>query len=70
MSKQNKTIAEMRAELSELLAWFESDEFSVEMASEKFTEAEKLAIDIERELMEAKNTITVLKRRFDEASDE
>lgn len=70
MSKQNKTIAEMRAELGELLAWFESDEFSVEMASEKFTEAEKLAIDIERELMEAKNTITVLKRRFDEASDE
>jgi exodeoxyribonuclease VII small subunit len=70
MSKQNKTIAEKRAELSELLAWFESDEFSVEMATDKFKEAEALALEIEAELTEAKNTITVLKQRFDEETSE
>ena len=70
MSKQNKTIAEKRTELSELLAWFESDEFSVEMATDKFKEAEALALEIEAELTEAKNTITVLKQRFDEETSE
>ena len=70
MSKQNKTIAEKRAELSELLAWFESNEFSVEMATDKFKEAEALALEIEAELTEAKNTITVLKQRFDEETSE
>lgn len=68
MSKQNKSIAEKRQELGELLAWFESDEFSVEMAADKFAEAETLALEIETELMEAKNTITVLKQRFDDES--
>ncbi len=64
-AKSSKTIAEMRSELGELLAWFESDEFTVEQAVEKFTEAEKLAAAIEHELTAAKNTITELKQRFD-----
>lgn len=68
MSKQNNTIAEKREQLAELLAWFESDEFTVELASEKFAQAEKLASEIESELMEAKNAITVLKQRFDGVS--
>ncbi len=68
MSQQNKTIAQKRAELSELLAWFESDEFTVEEAVDRFKTAEKLAADIEKELTEAKNTITVLKQRFDESA--
>lgn len=66
MSKQNKTIADKRTELAELLAWFESDDFSIEQAVEKFQAAEKLAEQIESELLEYKNTITVLKQRFDE----
>lgn len=70
MSKPSKSIAEKRAELRELLAWFESDDFTVEDATEKFQQAEKIAQEIETELMEAKNTITVLKKRFDEASAE
>lgn len=68
MSKQSKTIAEKRIELAELVAWFESDEFTVEAAIDKFKQAEQLAQEIEKELMEAKNTITVLKKRFDEGT--
>ena len=65
-TKSNATIAEKRAELGKLLAWFESDDFAVEEAIAKFEAAEKLARDIETELMEYKNKITVLKQRFDQ----
>lgn len=66
MSKQNKTIVEKRAELAELLAWFESDDFTIEEAVDKFKSAEKLAEQIETELLEYKNTITILKQQFDQ----
>lgn len=67
MSGKNKSIAEKRDELGELLIWFDSDQFNVEGAVDKFKQAEKLASEIERELTEAKNTIVELKQRFDEA---
>lgn len=66
MSKSNKTIEEMRAELDELLQWFEGDQFVLEQAMAKFEEANKLASTIEAELTEYKNSITVLKKRFDQ----
>lgn len=56
----------MRAELDELLQWFEGDQFVLEQAMAKFEEANKLASTIEAELMEYKNSITVLKKRFDQ----
>lgn len=65
-TKNNTTIADKRAKLAELLAWFESEEFVVEEALAKFEEAEKLASAIEAELLEYKNNITVLKQRFDQ----
>lgn len=65
--KSNPTIAEKTAKLNELAAWFDGDEFELEQAVEKFKEAEALAKEIERDLMEIKNTITVVKRDFDEA---
>lgn len=66
MSKPSKTIEEMRAELDELLQWFEGDQFALEEAMAKFEQANKLAGAIESELMEYKNAITVLKKRFDQ----
>jgi len=54
------------AQLSELVAWFESDEFTIETATAKFAEAEKLAKEIETNLSEFKNEITVLKKKFDQ----
>lgn len=65
MSKTSSKLADKRAELDKLLAWFESDEFSIERAADKFKQAQELAADIEAELMEHKNTINVLKQQFD-----
>ncbi len=66
-AKNNPTIANKRAQLTELLAWFESEDFAVEEAMAKFEEAEKLANEIETELLEYKNNIILLKQRFDQA---
>lgn len=64
--KSSETIAKKLAKLSELVAWFESDEFVLEEATERFTEAQKLAEEIENELTKLKNEIVVLKKKFDE----
>lgn len=66
MSKtESKTVSQKMAELSELVAWFESDEFELELAITKYKEAEKLAGEIEHDLSELKNEITVLKQKFE-----
>lgn len=68
MSRNEQTIQEKTAKLAELTAWFDSDEFVLEEALDKFKEAEALAAEIEKDLMELKNEITVVKRSF--AGDE
>ncbi len=66
MSKNdNKSVAEKMDELSALVAWFESDEFELETAIEKYKTAEQLANEIEKDLSGLKNEITVLKTKFD-----
>ncbi|MGE5298502.1 MAG: exodeoxyribonuclease VII small subunit [Acidobacteriota bacterium] len=65
MSKNDKTIQEKMNQLSELVAWFESDEFELEAAIEKYKTAEVLADEIGKDLSELKNEITVLKEKFD-----
>lgn len=67
MSVKNNTIREKTAKLDEMIAWFDSDEFELEQALAKFTKAEKLAKEIEKDLLELKNDITVIKERFDKA---
>ena len=67
MSKTDntKTIAEKMEELGNLVSWFESDEFELEQAIDNYKQAEKLADEIEHDLSELKNEVTVLKMRFD-----
>lgn len=65
MSKE-KTTKEQLAALEELIAWFESDDFSLEEAQAKFKEAEALAGDIRQKLTELGNDITVLNKKFDD----
>lgn len=65
MSQENKSISEKMTKLGELVAWFESEEFELEMALDKYKEAEKLADEIEKDLSGLKNEITVLKQKFD-----
>lgn len=68
MSKENsKTVEEKMEALRQQAAWFESDEFTLGEASERFKQAAKLAEDIEKDLSELENTVTVLKRSFEDA---
>jgi exodeoxyribonuclease VII small subunit len=64
--KNNMTVAEKTTKLNELVAWFDGDDFSLEKALEKFSEAEKLAKEIEEDLLGLKNEIKVVKTRLGE----
>lgn len=64
MSKSNQTIQEKLAELDKFVAWFESEEFQLEQASEKLKEAAKLAADIEHDLDKVANDIQEVKKSF------
>ena len=65
MSKTSNTIQEKMTELSQLVAWFDSDDFTLEAAIDKFKAAELLAADIEKDLSALKNDIQVVKQKFD-----
>ena len=64
--KSNATVAEKIAQLDELVAWFDSEEFTLETALDKFSVAETLAREIEEDLAALKNDIEVVKARFDQ----
>ena len=66
MRKNNTTIQEKTLKLSELVAWFDSEEFVLEAALDRFKEAEKLATEIEQDLSSLKNEIEIVKRNFDD----
>ena len=66
--KSSMTIAEKTAKLHELVAWFDGDEFSLEEALVKFAQAEKLAEEIEKDLLNLKNDIEVVKAKFKEGN--
>lgn len=63
--KNNESIAEKTAKLNQLVAWFNGDDFELEQALDKFTEAEKLAAEIESDLSALKNRIEVVKAKFE-----
>jgi exonuclease VII small subunit len=65
--KNNPTISEKTIQLNELVAWFDSDDFELETALDKFAAAEKLASEIEADLLAMKNNISIVKKKFDEA---
>lgn len=65
--KSNPTIQEKTVQLDELVAWFDSDDFELEKALDKFAEAEKLAEEIEHDLAALKNNIEIVKAKFNEA---
>lgn len=65
MSGKSKTISHKITELDEIIAWFDSEEFSIEQAVGKYKQAAALAEEIKTELNEFKNEINVLKQRFD-----
>jgi len=64
MSATNKSIQEKTNELAKMVSWFDSDEFELEAALDKFKQAEKLASEIEKDLTALKNEIQIVKKKF------
>lgn len=64
---KKQSVAEKLAKLEELLAWFESDDVTVEAALEKYKVALALAKDVEGELQNAKNQVEIIKKKFSDA---
>lgn len=65
MSEAKHSIQEKMARLDGLLAWFDSDDFELEAALEKYKEAKQLADGIEQDLAAIKNDIIVVSEQFD-----
>ena len=63
-SQANKTVAQKLEKLEELLAWFESEEITVEEALTKYEEALTLSKELETQLQNAKNQVEVIKKKF------
>ena len=59
-----KTIEQMMAELNERIAWFQSEEFNLDEARQRFVEARQLARDITAALDGMQHEITVLSEDF------
>lgn len=52
-----KSYRELSAELSELLAWFESDSLDIDLASAKYQQALELIALMEKHLKTAQNSV-------------
>lgn len=64
MTKSKPTIHEKIATLDELVAWFDSDDFTLETALDTFHKAERLAKEIEADLAKLKNEVQTVKTSF------
>ena len=65
MSVQGETVADKLEELESLLTWFESEEITVEESLQKYEEALKLSKEIEDLLEKAKNSVEIIKQKFE-----
>ena len=65
-SINNESIQSKTEKLTKLVAWFDSEDFDIEEALEKYRQAEVLAREIETDLTGLKNEVQILKKKFDE----
>ncbi|PID32947.1 hypothetical protein CR969_03385 [Candidatus Saccharibacteria bacterium] len=61
---QDKSIEQSIKELEVALAWFHGEDFSLDKASQKFKELQKLADSIEERLSAMKNEIKLIEKDF------
>jgi len=59
------SLSDQLRQLDELIAWFDQDDFDLDVALKKFDEGVKLTEALEDRLSKLDNKITVLKERFD-----
>ncbi len=60
MTKQEKNYKQLRAELDELMGWFDQDDIDVDKAIDKYKQAIELAKELETYLKNAENKISKL----------
>lgn len=65
MTKNNQSISDKIAKLDELVRWFDSEEFVLDQAIERFEAAKQLADDVTQDLVQLKNDITVIEQSFE-----
>ncbi len=56
----NPSLREQMEQLEEILAWFDSDEFELEAAVERYQRAARVAEQIDQRLTEIKNKVTII----------
>ena len=56
----NRSLREQMEQLEEILAWFDSDEFGLEAAVERYQQAARVAEQIDQRLTEIKNKVTII----------
>lgn len=56
----NRSLREQMKQLEEILAWFDSDEFELEAAVERYQQAARVAEQIDQRLTEIKNKVTII----------
>ena len=61
---EKETINQKIAKLDEKIAWFYSDDFSLEQATKNYESAIKLTKEIENDLKNFKNEIEILSKDF------
>lgn len=66
MVKENESIKNKLAKFEEIIEWFDGDNIDIETATAKYEEGAKLADDIKKQLENAKNSIEILKQKFDD----
>ncbi len=67
MSQQKtERISEKMTRLEKLVEWFKGDDFVLEQATEKLLQAQELAVSVENDLLALRNTVTVLREKFEE----
>ncbi|MBF1032180.1 MAG: exodeoxyribonuclease VII small subunit [Candidatus Nanosynbacter sp.] len=56
----NHSLREQMEQLEEILAWFDSDEFELEAAVERYQQAARVAEQIDQRLRGIKNKVTII----------
>lgn len=64
MSDNKKSINQKIEEIDKNIEWFYSEDFSLDIAVEKFKKTLELAKDVDMELSEMKNEIEILAEDF------
>ncbi len=65
--KTDKPLRDQLAELDEIIAWFDQDNFDLDEALQKFDEGVLLAEAIKKRLGTLENKVIMLKERFDQS---